>query len=140
VDRPILLFDGVCHLCSASVRFVVARDPDARFAFAPIQSELGQSLLRQHGLATLRQHGASRDERWSVVLIEGPHAYTRSRAVLRVLRGLRFPWPLLCALAVIPEPIRDAAYRFVATRRYRWFGRSERCMLPDPSLASRFLA
>jgi predicted DCC family thiol-disulfide oxidoreductase YuxK len=74
------------------------------------------------------------------VLIEGRRAYTRSTAVLRVVRRLRLPWPLLYALIVIPPFARDLAYGWFARRRYRWFGRRDECMTPDADLRERFLA
>lgn len=133
-ERPrgaIVLFDGVCNFCSASVGFIVRRDPRGRFRFAALQSPAGQALLERHGLT------ADADE--TFVLIEGDRAYTRSTAVLRVARGLRVPWPLLFGLIVVPPFLRDFAYGWFARRRYRWFGRREQCMTPTEELRERFL-
>jgi predicted DCC family thiol-disulfide oxidoreductase YuxK len=129
---PVILFDGVCNLCNASVLFVIERDPDARFAFAPLQSEFGAALLREHGY-----HG---DPLTTVLLIEDGRIYDRSSAALRIARRLSGLWPLLWALRIVPRPLRDAAYDWLARRRYRWFGRSEACRMPTPELRSRFLA
>jgi len=128
---PLVLFDGVCNLCNASVSFIIERDPAARFRFAPMQSEAGGALLRRHGLSTLDLE--------SMVLIEGGRCYTRSAAALRIARRLAWPWKLLCGLLAVPAPLRDALYNWVARNRYRWFGRSETCRLPTPELARRFL-
>jgi predicted DCC family thiol-disulfide oxidoreductase YuxK len=129
---PVVLFDGVCNLCHGAVRFIIARDPAARFRFASLQSPVGQALLRDHRLGP----GLGPD---SLVLVEGGRAYTRSAAVLRIARGLRWPWPAAGALALVPRPLRDAAYDLVARRRYRWFGRQAECPLPTPDLARRFI-
>ena len=128
-SRAIVLFDGVCNLCNSSVHFIIARDPAARFRFAALDSAAGQRLLAESGLS-----GSL-----SVVLIENGRAYTRSAAALRIARRLRFPWPLLYALIVVPRPLRDAVYDWIARNRYRWFGKREVCMTPTPELRSRFL-
>jgi predicted DCC family thiol-disulfide oxidoreductase YuxK len=127
----VVLFDGVCSLCNGFVDFAIARDPRGRLRFGALQSEAGQRALREAGvdappLSTL-------------VVLEGGKAHVRSDAALRALSHLRFPWPLLFAAVVVPRPLRDALYDFVAARRYRWFGRSEACRLPSPEERSRFL-
>jgi predicted DCC family thiol-disulfide oxidoreductase YuxK len=130
--RAIILFDGVCNLCNGAVRFIIERDPRARFAFAPLQSAAARAVLEKHGAPTPLPD--------SMVLIEGGRVYVRSAAVLRIARGLRFPWRLACALAAVPRPLRDWAYRLIARSRYRWFGKSESCMVPTPELRARFLS
>jgi predicted DCC family thiol-disulfide oxidoreductase YuxK len=129
---PIILFDGVCNLCNASVQFVISRDPRARFRFAALQSEAAAACLQRLGV-----HGALMD---SVVLIENDRIYTRSTAALRIARGLRFPWPAAFVLIAVPRPLRDWVYDFVARRRYRWFGKRDVCMVPTPALRDRFLS
>jgi predicted DCC family thiol-disulfide oxidoreductase YuxK len=128
----IILFDGVCNLCNGFVQVVIARDPAARFRFAALQSPAAASLLRDAGLSESRPD--------SIVLVAGGRAYLRSAAALRILRGLRFPWPLAYALIAVPPLIRDRVYDFIAARRYRWFGRREVCMTPTPDLRRRFLS
>jgi len=130
-EQAIVLFDGVCNLCRASVRFVLARDPRGRLRFASLQSARARALLAPHGLPP--------EALSSVVLLEGGRAYTRSTALLRIARRLRPPWPLLYAAIVLPRPLRDALYDFVARHRLRWFGRREVCSLPEPAARERFL-
>ncbi|HEX2190955.1 MAG TPA: thiol-disulfide oxidoreductase DCC family protein [Longimicrobiaceae bacterium] len=130
-DPSVVLFDGVCNLCNASVQFILRRDPAGRFRFASLQSDAGRELLLRHGLDP--------DDLFSVVLVEGGRAYTRSDAALRVARGLGGGWRLLAALHVVPRPVRDGVYGLVAARRYRWFGKRDACMLPTPDLRERFL-
>jgi predicted DCC family thiol-disulfide oxidoreductase YuxK len=129
---PVILFDGVCTLCSWSVQFVVRNDGRARFRFGSMQSEAGQALLSKHGLPV--------DTFDSLVLIEGEHVYQRSDAALRICTGLRAPWRWFGCLRVVPRPVRDAAYDLVARHRYRWFGRTESCLVPTGELEERFLS
>ena len=131
-EPAVVLFDGVCNLCSAVVRFVIRHDPSpGRFKLAALQSEAGQRLLREHSLSTTDLE--------SFVLIEDGQAHLRSTAALRVLRGLGFPWSLLYAFMIVPRPLRDAVYRWIARNRYRWFGKRDACMMPTDDVRSRFL-
>ncbi len=130
-EHPVLLFDGVCNLCNGSVQFIIERDPDARFRFASLQSEEGQAVLSRF---ENRPSDLS-----SVVLIQDDQLYARSEAALRVARQLGGGWSLLYAFIVVPRPIRDAVYDWIARNRYRWFGKKDACMIPSPNLQSRFL-
>jgi predicted DCC family thiol-disulfide oxidoreductase YuxK len=130
-SEAILLFDGVCNLCNASVNFIIDRDPRGRIRFASLQSETGQKLLERFELPT--------SDFDTMVLVEGDRCYRRSTAGLRVARRLRQPWPLLYGLIIVPRPLRDAVYRLVAHNRYRWFGQNEACRVPTPELRERFL-
>lgn len=102
--------------------------------FASLQSECAQRLLKDHGLQTLL------DRLDSIVFIEKGKIYTHSEAALSIARHLDGMWPLLAVFLYLPRPLRDAAYRFVARNRYRWFGRSETCRMPTPELLRRFLS
>jgi len=128
----IVLFDGTCNLCSATVAFLIPRDCTSRLRFASLQSAVGQELLRRHGISA----PATPD---SVVYIEGERAFTRSDAALAIAGRLASPWPLLGVFWYVPRPLRDAVYSLVARNRYRWFGRTETCQLPAPELRARFL-
>lgn len=127
----VILFDGVCNFCNGYVNYVIDHDPADYFRFASLQSEAGAALAGRHGIDVT--------ELSTVVLIENGRAYARSGAVLRVLRRLTGPARLLWPLIVIPGPLRDAVYRFVAARRYRWFGKQEACRLPTEADRMRFL-
>lgn len=129
--HPIVLFDGVCNICDASMNWIMARDPGARFRFAPLQSSVGGTLQRGHGLDPA--------ELGTLVLIDGRRVYRKSGAVLRVLRRLRWPYPLLFALIAVPPFLRDAVYGWFARRRYGWFGRKDECMVPSAEVRDRFL-
>lgn len=129
---PILLFDGVCNVCNASVDFVLRHDRNARVRLGALQSPEGQALLERHGLS-----GAYLD---SLVLIEDDgKAYVKSDAVVRLARYLAPPFPLLAAFGVLPRALRDRLYDLVARNRYRWFGVRDTCRLATPEERARFL-
>ena len=130
-NRPVVLFDGQCNLCNGTVRFLIPRDPNANLRFAALQSQTGQRLLKTFNLTA--------DALDTFILIDGEHCYQKSGGALRVTHYLRFPWPLLQALLLVPALIRDVVYDFVARKRYRWFGRLDDCPLPTPELTDRFL-
>src|SRR5262249_38356383 len=103
VARAVVLFDGVCVLCDAFVRFVIARDRHGYFRFAAVQSAPGQALLARHGRGT---GGAE-----TVLLIEDDRVHVESTAALRILRKLRGAWPLLYVFILVPAVLRDPLYR-----------------------------
>lgn len=126
----LILFDGVCLLCSAWVRFVVARDRAARFRFVTIQDGAGSGLAASLGM------DPAEPETNAAVL--GGRALFKSDAALAVLRHLP-GWRWTAALRAVPRPVRDWLYDRVARNRYRLFGRADTCMVPTPELASRFV-
>ena len=128
----ILLFDGVCNLCNASVRWVIRHDAAGRFRFAALQSDAGRALLARHGLPL--------DAMDTVVLVEGERHWLKSDVGLEVLRRIGGAWALLAALRFLPRGLRNLAYDRIARSRYRWFGRRDECLLPTPELRARFLA
>ena len=129
--RPVILFDGVCNLCTGSVRFVIERDSRKQFRFASLQSPVAEKLLGP------QRNEADRLE--SVVLVVGERIYRRSSAALLIARRLDGLWPLLSVLLAIPRPLRDAVYDWIGRRRYRMFGKRAACWKPQPELADRFL-
>jgi predicted DCC family thiol-disulfide oxidoreductase YuxK len=129
-SKSIVLFDGVCNVCNDAVNFIIDRDPRKRFQFASLQSEVGQRLRQEYSLGTDLE---------TMALIEGRRAYVRSSAALQVVRRLAGLWPLLYVAILVPTFIRDAAYRYFAHHRYRWFGKREACRVPTPEIRARFL-
>jgi predicted DCC family thiol-disulfide oxidoreductase YuxK len=130
-SHDLILFDGVCNLCSGSVQFVIARDPGAHFQFGALQSESARRVLDLYDAPDPLPD--------AIVLVEGGKVYTRSTAALRIARRLTFPWPLAFVFFAVPRPLRDWFYAVVARHRYRWFGRRDHCMVPTPALRSRFI-
>lgn len=142
-DGPIVLFDGVCNLCDAAVRFIIERDPRGKLRFAALQSDAAARLLGPFG-DSLRGTGSAPGlvgdlEPGTFYLLEAGRLYRRSTAALRVARHLRAPWPLAGLCLAVPVGLRDAVYDLVAKRRYAWFGKRDACRLPTPEEAGRFL-
>ncbi len=131
LEHPILLFDGVCNFCDNYVQFLIKHDKKGTYRFAPIQSPIGQRLLQQNNFPT--------DKISTVVLLEGGKLYTKSTVGLRIFKELGGLWSLLYPFILIPKPIRDIVYDFLAKNRYKWFGEKEACMIPPPEVRSRFL-
>lgn len=126
----LIVYDGVCVLCSRSVRFVAERDPEGRFRFVPLQSALGRELAASYGIDA----GAAR----SMIAIIGDKALFRSEAAIGILERLpRTRWARL--LRVFPRVLRDAVYDLIGRNRYRWFGRYEACRLPPDWLRARVI-
>jgi len=130
-EHAIILFDGICNLCNASVQLVIRHDPDAYFRFASLQSDAGKALLRQYHIPDTTPE--------SLVLIEKGRAWRYSSAALRIARRLKSWHRMLYPLLAVPRFLRDAVYRLIARNRYRWWGRQESCWLPAPELKARFL-
>jgi len=130
-DHPILLFDGVCNLCNGTVQFIIPRDPEGTLRFAPLQSDLGETVQEAAGLST--------DDLDTVVLVEDGMAYTKSDAAIRVAEHLGGRYRLLSIGRLVPRGLRDRIYDVVAANRYDWFGRKEQCMVPDGDVSDRFI-
>jgi predicted DCC family thiol-disulfide oxidoreductase YuxK len=126
----IILFDGVCNLCNGWVNFVIDRDPDGYFSFAPLQSDFAKKMLGHHRIDP--------GETDSIVLIMNGRAFIKSRAALEIAKRLTLPWPLFYVFRIIPGFLRNLIYDLIARNRYRWFGRKDQCRIPTKDLASRF--
>lgn len=127
----IILFDGMCNLCNFSIRFIIKRDKRKLFKFASIQSEVGQSLLKQFNIQT--------ENADSVVYIKDDRCFARSAAVLNILKDLGSVWKTFYVFIVIPKFLRDFIYNVIAKIRYRVFGKREKCMIPTDDIRNRFL-
>jgi len=125
-NQPLIFFDGYCILCSWSVRFVKKRDKRGVFSFIPLQSNEA-SVLK---LLMVQAN----DLPDSIILLENQKVWQMSDAALRIARKLNFPWNLLYGFIVLPKFLRDAAYKFIASRRYSWFGKRDTCYLDNPPL------
>src|SRR5262245_1996434 len=130
--NAVVLFDGVCNVCNTSVNFIIDRDAAGYFQFAALQSDAAQPYLTHCNLPSDFLEG--------VVLWEDGRCFTRSTAVLRILRRLRGVWVWSYALVLLPRFLRDPAYDWFIRRRYRWFGKRDECRVPTPAVQARFLS
>lgn len=130
-SNPVLLFDGVCNLCSSSVQFVLNRNKKENVLFAPLQSEFGSKKLQESDLPA--------DYTSSLILLENGQVYVKSDAALRLAKHLNGVWKFASVFLIVPRPIRDAIYDVVAKYRYGWFGKKDVCWIPEAKWRSRFL-
>jgi predicted DCC family thiol-disulfide oxidoreductase YuxK len=131
LDKPILLFDGVCNFCNSSVNFIVDRNSKKNILFSSLQSQTGQQLLEKFNLP--------KDNFNSLVLVDGDNYYTKSTAALKIAEYLDGNWKFLSILKIIPKFIRDFGYDFIAKNRYKIFGKSDQCRIPTKEMRERFL-
>ncbi len=130
-EHPVLIFDGVCELCSTSVNFILRWEKGHEIKFTANQNPPGRALLEQFG--------ENPDEVSTIYFIEQGKIYKQSAAVLRIARRLRFPWFLGYGFIIVPRFIRDFFYKLIARNRYRLFGQKETCRIPTPDEMARFL-
>ncbi|MEQ8327064.1 thiol-disulfide oxidoreductase DCC family protein [Parvibaculum sp.] len=131
-DRPIIIFDGHCALCSGWARFVLRHDPEGRYRLLPAQSPLGHALYVHYGLDP--------EDYQTNILIEEGRAWFKSEGSIRMAEGLGFPWSLAASFRLLPLPARDRLYEWVARNRLRFFGRREICYRGESGYEDRFLA
>jgi predicted DCC family thiol-disulfide oxidoreductase YuxK len=127
----LVLFDGICNLCNSAVRFIISHDKFDRMVFTSLQSDAGQKVLMTFHLPTIDFD--------TFVYISDGKVYDRSTAALTVLRDLGGFGKLMYIFILIPRPLRDWVYRFIARHRYRIFGKTDTCMVPTPELIKKFL-
>ena len=128
-DDDVILYDGVCLFCSHWIRFIAARD-NGRFRFAAIQSGYGARLARHVGIDPA-------DPDTNAVIHRGV-AHFKSDGALTAL-SLLPGWRWVRALLVVPKALRDPVYNLVAKNRYRIFGRSDVCIVPDAAMRARVI-
>jgi predicted DCC family thiol-disulfide oxidoreductase YuxK len=132
VSNSILVFDGVCVLCSHWVSFVLRHDRRRLYQFAAMQTSTGRALLIEHGIDP--------DDPSSFLLLEEGRSYTDTDAIVRVLRSFGGRWKIVSALlAAVPRFVRNPMYRWTARNRYRLFGKHDVCIVPSAHSADRFL-
>jgi predicted DCC family thiol-disulfide oxidoreductase YuxK len=130
-DHAFILFDGVCNFCNSSVNFIIKRDKRDYFRFIPFQSELGNSICKELNISSENPE--------SMVLIENKQVYYKSSAALKISRHLSGGWKLMYAFYIVPRVIRDWVYSLIGRNRYRIFGKSDSCMIPDAKVKAKFI-
>ena len=131
-DKKIILFDGVCNLCDATVQFLIKRDKKDIFRFVAIQSDLGQEIIQHIGIDTSKTD--------SIILYEPGHAYYyKAEAALKISKELGGIYALLGIFTLLPNAVTNIVYDYVARNRYKWYGKKEACMIPTPEMKAKFL-
>ncbi len=132
-NKKIILFDGVCNFCNSSVQYVIKYDKNDIFRFVALQSELGQKIIKHIGISEKHID--------SIILYEpGIAYYYKSTAVLLIAKNLNGILTFGTLLKIIPSGLRDILYDYIATNRYKWYGKQESCMIPSEELKAKFLA
>jgi predicted DCC family thiol-disulfide oxidoreductase YuxK len=130
-NYEIVLFDGVCNFCNSSINFVIDHDPEKHFKFAPLQSDIGQDILRKFNKNT--------EDFDSIILLKDNQLYQKSEAALEIAKHLSGFWKYLSVFSILPTFFLNFFYDIVAKNRYRIFGKSDSCRMPTAELRERFL-
>lgn len=131
-DKKIILFDGVCNLCESSVQFVIKYDTKDQFRFVALQSNLGQEIIHHIGINAKNIDSV-------ILYLPGVAYYYKSNAALQIAKSLGGLFHLGTLFKIIPTPLRNALYDYIAQNRYRWYGKKESCLVPTPALKAKFL-
>lgn len=131
-DKKIILFDGVCNLCESSVQFVIKYDTKDQFRFVALQSNLGQEIIHHIGINAKNIDSV-------ILYLPGVAYYNKSNAALQIAKSLGGLFHLGTLFKIIPTPLRNALYDYIAQNRYRWYGKKESCLVPTPALKAKFL-
>lgn len=131
-NNSIILFDGYCNLCNASVNFVIKHDKKKHFLLTSLQSDATKNILLQLAQKSFKNFD-------SVVLVSNQRVYYQSDAALRIAKNLDGFVKLFYIFMIVPKPLRDMAYNYIAKNRYKWFGKKETCRLPTQEDFDRFL-
>ena len=126
----VVLFDGVCSLCNASVDFIIRHEKGDKLTFASLQSDVGKAIIEKSGVEVIPD---------SILLYNDGKLLVESTAVLCIARFLRRPYSWLNFLSIVPMNIRDTVYRLVARNRYKWFGKRDTCRIPTPQERDKLL-
>ena len=130
--KKLVLFDGVCNLCNSTVTCIIKRDKKDTFRFAPLQSAIGEEVIKKYKIDTSKTD--------SILLYSHEKGLSyKSTAALKIANGLGFPQNLMSIFFIVPPFIRNWVYDYIAKNRYKWYGRKESCMIPTPELKSKFI-
>ncbi len=130
--KKIILFDGLCNLCDSAVQFIIKHDKKDVFRFVSLQSDIGKEISNYLGMNS--------EELNSIIVYQPGYAYYyKSEAVFEITKDLGLIFSLISIFSFLPTSITDSIYDYIAENRYKWYGKKESCMIPTPSLKSKFL-
>ena len=129
--KHIIIFDGICNFCNGAINFIIRHDPQARFSFTPMQTELAQTLIKKYSITNV---GVD-----TFLLIKGDKCYIWTDAALEITKDLSGYWYLFNLMKIIPRPFRDFLYKLFARNRYKLFGKRSVCMTPTEEVKCRFV-
>jgi predicted DCC family thiol-disulfide oxidoreductase YuxK len=130
--KKLILFDGVCNLCDASVQYIIKHDNKDIFRYTALQSEVGQEIINKFNIDISKTD--------SILLYSEEKGISyKSTAALKIASNLGFPINIMVIFLIVPAFIRNWVYDFIAKNRYNWYGKKDECMIPTPELKSKFL-
>ena len=131
-DKKIILFDGVCNLCDSAVQFIIKHDKKDVFRFISLQSDLGKEITNYLGINSRNLD--------SIILYQPGYAYYhKSQAVFEIAKDLGGIYSFSTIFSILPRSIMDYSYDYIASHRYKWYGKKESCMIPTTKLMAKFL-
>ena len=130
-QNKVVFFDGVCHLCNGSVKFLLKYNSKKDLVFSPLQSDRAKEILDSQGKKDLGD---------SIIYLKNGRLLSESTAALHLAGELVFPINILKVFLIVPAFIRNGVYRWIARNRYSWFGKYDSCMIPEPEVSHRFLS
>lgn len=131
-DKKIILFDGICNLCDASVQYVIKQDKKDSFRFVSLQSDLGQKIIKHIGIDTTKTD--------SVILYEPRIAYYyKAEAVIRIAKEIGGIYSFFTVFSILPNATLNYIYDYIAKNRYKWYGKKETCLIPTEEQKTKFL-
>lgn len=130
--KKIILFDGECNLCDRSVQLLLKNDPNDKFRFVSLQSDIGRQIQQQYGIDSSKMN--------SVILIDNYTEYkSKTSAIFSVTRTMGGMWTLFNIFWIVPRFIRDSIYTWITKNRYHWFGKKNTCMVMTNDIRNKFL-
>lgn len=132
MQYKVILFDGICNLCNCTVNFIIKRDKKQMFRYVTLQSDYAKHMLDKADKSKVKGMD-------SILLFEKGNIYYKSTAALKIAKVLPGSWKLFYAFIVIPVPLRDIIYDYIAKNRYKWFGKKQECMIPTEEIKELFL-
>lgn len=132
INKKIVIFDGVCNLCDASIQFIIKYDKRDVFRFVSIQSELGKNIVNHIGIDISKIDSI-------ILYIPNKAYYTKADAVFTVLKEFNNLYCVFYYLKILPNFVKNSLYDFVAKNRYNWFGKKDFCLIPTSELKAKFL-
>lgn len=130
--KQLILFDGICNLCNTSIQYVIKHDKKNVFMFAALQSNIGQQVIKAYQIDPAKTD--------SILLYSKENGLTiKSTAALKISKHLGFPRNLLSVFLIIPAFLRNLVYDYIAKNRYKWYGKKDQCMIPNPQIQDKFL-
>ncbi len=130
-SSPIIIYDGVCHLCNSGVNFILKHDRNKIFRFTPFQSSFAKRLLNQNNVSI--------NPTDTIILMMDEKFYSHADAGLKILLLFGGIWKLFYLLHLFPKFIRNGIYNIIARNRYKWFGKADSCLMPSPEISERFI-